>query len=122
MPIANAALQQQQHPASIPSSLAKAELILAARRHCRIVHHIPGRIRLRFDPIGLAPLLRGRSALLEATLQKVAGVGNTEINLAACSLVVHYDPRTLLPASWDQLLNGSPVESAALAARLLASN
>jgi hypothetical protein len=118
MPTANPALKQQT--ASAPPASSEAELILAARRHCRIAHHVPGRIRLRFDPTGLAPLLHGRSARLEAALRRVPGIGNTEINLAACSLIVHYDPRTLPPASWDQLLNSSPAESAALAARLFA--
>ncbi|ABD89152.1 hypothetical protein [Rhodopseudomonas palustris] len=96
-------------------------LILAAARHCWIVHHVPGRIRLRFDLSALATLLHDRTATLETALRRVRGITGTEINLAACSLIVHYATKTLPPASWDRLLEGSPA-SAALLAQLLASD
>jgi hypothetical protein len=108
-------------PSRSAGSLAPSEtdLLLAARPHCRIVHHVPGRIRLRFDPFGLQPVLRGRTATLDGILGRIRGVRSTELNLAACSLIVHYDHDLLPPATFDQLLAGSPEAAGALLAELL---
>ncbi|MBB5047127.1 hypothetical protein HNR60_001879 [Rhodopseudomonas rhenobacensis] len=108
--------------AAPPRGAIDAELILAARRHFRMVHHVDGRIRLRFELSALAALLHGRAATLETALRRLRGIRSTEINLAACSLIVHYDPTTLPPADWELLLEGSPASAAALVARLLASS
>lgn len=82
-------------------------VLLTARRCFQIIHHIPGRIRLRFDALRLMAVLGGRSAPLEAALARVDGIMSTEINAAARSLVVLYDPQRLPVSSWDHLLTGS---------------
>lgn len=105
-----------------PVAPSDASLILAARQHCRIAHHVPGRIRLRFDPLGLAGVLRAlgnRAAALETTLRRVRGIRATEMNLAACSLTVQYDPALLPPQSWERLLTGPAAAASALLAELL---
>lgn len=102
-------------PSPLPATPPHPDItaLLAARRYCRIAHHVPGRLRLRFDPLGLTAALGGRLAALDAALARVAGIERTELNVTACSLVIHYDTRRLEAASWDRLLTGS--EAAAIA-------
>ena len=103
----------------MPGPPGDLDLILAARRHVRVAHHVPGRLRLRFEPLGLAGLLRGRGDALQDALRRVRGIQGTEVNLAACSLLVQYDPALLPSAHWDRLLTGSAASAAALLADLL---
>ncbi len=113
-------------PSCAPSPLPRDAVIgilLAARRHCRIVHHVPGRLRLRFDPAGIAAALQGESGpgqpqwarldRLKAALDGIAGLLDTEVNPMACSLIITYDPSHLAPALWNRLVAGSPAEAAA---------
>lgn len=57
------------------------------------VHHVPGRARFRVPGL---PKAAGPLQAMEAELLAVAGVDRVEINLAAASVVVHYD-RDLAP-------------------------
>lgn len=54
----------------------------------RIVHHVPGRLRLRFDGIADSEFFDALHELLSA----LPGVTSVRVNAAACSAVVHYDP------------------------------
>lgn len=89
------------------------ETLLAARRHCRIAHHVPGRLRLRFDPLALQAAPRALTGRLQAALTAMAGVRRTEINAAAFSVTVHYDAAVLAPALWDRILTGDAAAAAA---------
>ena len=95
--------------------------LLTARKHCHIVHHVPGRVRLRFDPLGLAAAIEGRTELLETLLTRLSGIRRTEVNAAACSVVVHYDVARLPAASWARIFNGSTAAAVMILDDLLAS-
>lgn len=104
---------------------APAAVLLQARRHCRIVHHLPGRLRLRFDPLAIAAALAGGTAerpaeALRGQLAGLAGIRGTEVNLPARSVTISYDPAILPPALWEQLIRGDPAAAAAALESLLA--
>jgi hypothetical protein len=92
--------------------------LLAVRPHVAIAHHIPGRIRLRFDPLAVASAIAGER--LRALLARICGIVGTELNLPARSLVVTYDPQALAPATWERLLAAEAEDAARLVESLLA--
>lgn len=91
--------------------------LLAARRHLAIIHHVPGRVRLRLG-VGLLALVggAGRAGAAELTelLQAVDGIEGVEVNGRAASVTITYDPRRLPSATWETLLEGDDHEAAAL--------
>lgn len=109
------------HPFPPPAQRPDIGALIAARAHCRIVHHVPGRIRLRFDPLGLAGVLAGDPGRLHALLGRLAGIQRTEVNPGACSLVVHYDHTALPSPLWERILTGSAASAAATLEHLLSA-
>ncbi|KAA5613783.1 cation transporter [Rhodovastum atsumiense] len=95
--------------------------LLAARRYITIAHHIPGRIRLRFDPLPLSRAMGGRTERLRPLLGRIRGIAGIDLNLPARSLVVAYDPAVLAPATWERLLTLAAGEAAGLLDRLQAA-
>lgn len=98
--------------------------LLALRAGFAIVHHVPGRLRLRLgadlfhraqarglDPTGL---LSRFSALLP-------GVTGSRLNPAAASLVIDYDPARLSPLWWETLILGDDDDALAALVAALAS-
>jgi hypothetical protein len=86
---------------------------LALRGHLRIVHHVPGRVRLRLG----SGLLEAADAVARSSLagwlETVDGIRGLRLNLAAASVIIEYDPQRLPPEAWKTLVNGS--DEAALA-------
>ncbi|MGC8494861.1 MAG: hypothetical protein ACP5SH_24320 [Syntrophobacteraceae bacterium] len=68
-----------------------------------IVHHIPGRIRLK---VKLAALLRARDLEISELVDRFAGILDARANAGARSIVISYDTATISPALWDLLVNG----------------
>lgn len=71
-----------------------------------IAHHIPGRIRLKFD-IGAAELsgLRGfQPERLQDALNQLRGVSAVRLNILARSCTVEYDHGVIPAAAWEDLL------------------
>ena len=67
-----------------------------------IVHHIPGRIRLR---VKLSGLLLAQQMEVADLVSRFEGILEARANLAARSIVFTYDPATITPALWEQLVN-----------------
>jgi hypothetical protein len=99
--------------------------LLTLRQGLGIVHHVPGRIRLRLGPAILAwarslglkqadAQARADSWLVRAGPGGGAGVLGTRLNPAAASLVIEYDPLRLDPAWWETLVLGEDDEALAL--------
>lgn len=97
--------------------------LLRLRAGLAIVHHIPGRIRLRLDPSTLAWANdEGVNPELAAQwLGDFPGVKRTRVNAAAASLIVEYDPKRLAPSNWETLILGDDDAALALALALLGS-
>lgn len=61
----------------------------SARASAQVVHHIPGRVRLRVPHTHRTPDAIGR---LREELQSVPGVRRVDVNAVTGSMVVHHDP------------------------------
>ncbi|MCA1974595.1 MAG: hypothetical protein LDL44_17305 [Caenispirillum sp.] len=87
---------------------------LALRQHLRVVHHVPGRIRLRLSRPAAATPARGPSvsAFLNR-LQQAPAVRSVRLSAPTLSAVVEYDAGALPAGFWPALLSGP--EEAALA-------
>lgn len=98
--------------------------LLRLRQALGIVHHVPGRIRLRLgSEIWDWAQVQGLDAdQASGWLLTVAGVTGTRLNPAAASLVVEYDTRRLDPDWWETLVLGDDDEVLALVLRLIAGN
>jgi hypothetical protein len=95
------------------------DLLLELRRHLRIVHQVPGRIRFR-----IAATLLDRSngidlGSMKGTLVRIHGLRDVRVNPAAATVVIEYDPASLPPALWETLVNGGDQEAGAAIDRLL---
>jgi len=77
---------------------------LHLRRFVSIVHHVPGRIRLKLELAALAQLPNVDPAPFVALVQRIRGVRTTRLNPAALSVVVEYDPHIIPAALWPRLL------------------
>lgn len=93
---------------------------LPLRRFVTIVHHVPGRIRLRLDRRALTASLKGGAAdslsvaEIQQRLEALPGLKNLRISKPTLSAVLEYDC-TLLPAERLEHVLQAP-EEAALAA------
>ncbi|MEN6441656.1 MAG: hypothetical protein ABFD97_24105 [Syntrophobacter sp.] len=67
--------------------------------HTTIVHHIPGRIRLRVLPSG-AWIARGID--LDELKRHVPGIMGVRVNILVGSVVVEYDRNELAPGLWEE--------------------
>lgn len=87
--------------------------LLAALKSCRIVHHIPGRLRVKLGVIagGTMPSLAEGEALLER-LRGIEGVTSVAVNRLARSCTVEYAPARISPAAWHDLLAGTGSDAA----------
>ncbi|TCJ15518.1 hypothetical protein EZJ19_06715 [Parasulfuritortus cantonensis] len=90
------------------------------RRHLTIVHHLPGRIRLRFGSA-----LWGRAAgvdrsSLQRLLDALEGIQDVRLNAAVASIVIRYDPEKIDPRDWETLVSGDTASAGELMDRWLA--
>lgn len=97
------------------------EELLSLRRGLRIVHQLPGRIRLRLGP---AILERAAASGLDperagSWLDAVPGIRAVRVNPLAGSLVIEYDPEKIDPHWWERLILGEDDEALGLVMRLL---
>ncbi len=98
------------------------ELLLDLRGHLKIVHHVPGRVRLRGGPAlyEQASALNGKD--LQAVLESVDGIRDIRINPTAASLVIQYDPDCFPTDLWERLIAGSDEEATRLFERVIGEN
>jgi nicotinamide riboside kinase len=68
-----------------------------------IVHHIPGRIRLK---VKLPGLLLAQDLEVADLVDHFMGILEARANVAARSIVIIYDTGTIAPGLWEQLVNG----------------
>jgi len=83
--------------------MAEIDTLLSLRSHLTgIVHHIPGRIRLRFSP-GLLKLVDQIDLSVFDHLGIFKGI---QFNPLAFSVTITYDPERLLPPLWEAFISG----------------
>lgn len=89
----------------------------------RIVHHLPGRIRLKLeaDLAGLPLPTATDLNHFQNLLAKVAGVRDLRINFMARSCTVEYDPKIIPFDAWGDFLAGKPSAAAQVLEGILRS-
>jgi hypothetical protein len=92
---------------------------VALRRHLKIAHHIPGRIRLKIGLGAIGEIGTIDSSLVDRVLGAIDGIKDARVNAAAGSVVVAYQPGKIQPAWWEILINGDEAEARNLLRRLL---
>ncbi len=76
--------------------------IARLRRYLKVKHHIPGRIRILFNP---ALVVRPEVREIMATHSELPpGVRNVRVNALALSVIIEYDPRRIPPHLLDELV------------------
>jgi hypothetical protein len=76
-----------------------ADLLLLAP-HTEIVHHIPGRIRLRLKRSGIDVIARIN---VENLMQNIPGILKLKVNPVVGSLTLEYDEKRLSYSLWEKL-------------------
>lgn len=90
---------------------------LDLRRFLSIAHHVPGRIRIKFDLAGLRHLPNVEPAPFLNLARRIRGVNGTRVNARALSVVVDYDTSVIAEPVWQRLLVGEPNEVEEILAR-----
>lgn len=93
--------------------------LLKLAPHTVVVHHVPGRIRIRLLPGGLR---LAREVDLEEAINRVPGIRKVRVNPFAASVIVEYDRGRLSTGLWDTLdeVRKRPESAPEAGARLVA--
>lgn len=90
---------------------ADLRAFLTLRRHLRIAHHIPGRVRLKVAASVFTELGAVDPSAVERILNAVDGIEDVRINKAAGSAIVVYAVDTVDPDSWQILIHGEDADA-----------
>ncbi len=74
--------------------------LLRLAPHITVIHHVPGRIRLRMRPSGLTAM---REIDLDQMRNGIPGIQEIRVNRLVASVVIQYDPNCLPPDLWEAL-------------------
>lgn len=103
------------------TSMSVDDYLIPLLEEAEIAHHIPGRIRLRFNHSIVAKLPKQNG--IEKEIQKIANqieaIKNIRLNLFAGSVVVQYDTDLLSPDFWQEVVGEKDVEQLKEKARIL---
>jgi len=100
--------------------LSDARTLVSLRTRVVIVHHLPGRIRLRAQGFSRRDLPRLRRGALRTLLDHLDFIRNVRVNAAAATAVIDYDPLRLPAAHWETLLRGDEIAATDLLEQWLA--
>jgi hypothetical protein len=92
---------------------------LSLRRHLKIAHHIPGRIRLRVGADVVKDLGKVDPRVFDRILGAIDGIEDVRINPAAGSVVVRYSTSRIQASWWETLVKGEDGKAITLLRRLL---
>ena len=81
------------------------------RKYLTIKHHVPGRIRIKINPVVLAePMAK---ELMQSKMSKPPGVDGVRFNALARSVVIEYDARRIAPDLLEDIVNAKDDAEAA---------
>lgn len=87
-------------------SRISTEELLTLSRLLRIVHHVPGRLRVRLSK----DILRHSSTVsldeIRNIVDKIDGVRSLRVSPVTLSAIIEYDPSVIAPHLWDSLIGG----------------
>jgi hypothetical protein len=84
-----------------------------------IVHHIPGRLRLRLLLDDLSESLLAGAQAFRGALDGSPGIRSIRVNALARSCTIEYDPREIPLEAWPDFLGGVESEAAAVLRQML---
>ena len=101
--------------------MAVEDYLMPLLEEAEIAHHIPGRIRLKFNHGILArlPKLNGIEKEIQKVANQIEAIKNIRLNLFAGSVVVQYDTDLLSPDFWQEVVAEKDVEQLREMARRL---
>ncbi|MFV0439636.1 MAG: hypothetical protein ACK5PS_19855 [Desulfopila sp.] len=90
-------------------------------RYLRVVHHVPGRIRVKANWHGAKKLAKVDRDDLGAVIGKIPGIYGYRLNAKALSVIIEYDTATLPFDLWNEvgILAEKPLGRENVKARLL---
>ncbi|MGD2118103.1 MAG: hypothetical protein PVG66_07080 [Chromatiales bacterium] len=92
---------------------------MTLRRHMTIVHHVPGRVRLRIGASLFKELKQVDTGMFKSVMGAIDGIKDVRLNPAAASVVITYTPSIIRNEWWETLLNGEDHEALQLLQQLL---
>lgn len=95
--------------------------LLTLRPSLRIVHHVPGRLRVRLSVDALKRAAKLSLSEFRLLIEGLNGVQRLRLSSATLSAVIEYDAGVLAPALWDILIDG-PEHTAKLAFEALTTS
>ncbi|MCK5244552.1 MAG: hypothetical protein KAJ90_04710 [Desulfobacterales bacterium] len=92
--------------------MAVSDYLVPLLEEAEIAHHIPGRIRLRFNHSILAklPNLNGLEKEILRIGDQVKAFNDIRLNLHAGSVTIQYDTNLLPPDFWEEAVGEQDVE------------
>lgn len=79
---------------------------MALRRHLNIIHHVPGRLRVRLSMQALPGVQAATVNGFKSAIEAIDGVRKLRISAPTLSAIIEYDRADLQPHLWDQLIEG----------------
>lgn len=97
------------------------DYLMPLLEEAEIVHHIPGRIRLRFNHsiVSKLPKVNGIEKEIQKIANEIEAIKNIRLNLFAGSVVVQYDTDLLSPEFWQEIVGEKDIEQLKEKARTL---
>jgi hypothetical protein len=92
--------------------MAVEDYLIPLLEEAEIAHHIPGRIRLRFNHsiVTKLPKLNGIEKEIQKLANQIEAIKNIRLNLFAGSVVVQYDTDLLSPDFWQEVVAEKDIE------------
>ena len=103
------------------TSMSVDDYLIPLLEEAEIVHHIPGRIRLKFNHsiVTKLPKLNGIEKEIQKIANQIEAIKNIRLNLFAGSVVVQYDTDILPHDFWQQVVDEKDAEQLKEKARTL---
>ena len=103
------------------TSMSVEDYLIPLLEEAEIAHHIPGRIRLRFNHsiVTRLPKVNGIEKVIQRMVNQIEAIKDIRLNLYAGSVVVQYDTDILSPDFWQEVVGEKDVEQLKEKARTL---
>ncbi|MCK4468211.1 MAG: hypothetical protein KAU60_07650 [Desulfobacterales bacterium] len=103
------------------TSMSVEDYLIPLLEEAEIAHHIPGRIRLRFNHsiVTRLPKVNGIEKVIQRMVNQIEAIKDIRLNLYAGSVVVQYDTDILSPDFWQEVMGEKDIEQLKEQARRL---
>ncbi len=103
------------------TAMSVEDYLIPLLEEAEIAHHIPGRIRLRFNHsiVTRLPKVNGIKKVIQKMVNQIEAIKDIRLNLYAGSVVVQYDTDVLSPDLWQKVVGEKDVEQLKEQARRL---